>query len=189
MRIILILYGMGAGMFEQGAVGNNLFLADIERLSVTARAMLAENPTDSIGLLQTAMSAEIACVLRYSMIAVSADGLENEWVATECSAQAADERQHMVRLAARIAELGGKPDYFASDLFVRRVVPEAATGCLPRLFAENLAAEQSVIELYRELSAHFAGHDEKTRALLDDILADEETHTSDMEDLLSSQLI
>lgn len=176
-------------MFEQGAVGNNLFLADVERLRGAAQIMLAAEKVDTIGLLQAAMSAEIACVLRYSMIAVSADGLENDWVATECSAQAADERQHMVRLAARIAELGGKPDYFVSDLFVRRVVPEAATGCLPRLFAENLAAEQCVIELYRELSDHFAGHDEKTRMLLDDILADEETHTSDMEDLLATQLI
>lgn len=176
-------------MFEQGAVGNNLFLSDVERLRASAQLMLASGQPSSVNLLQLAMSAEIACVLRYSMIAVSADGLENEWVATECSAQAADERQHMVRLAERIAELGGKPDYFVSDLSVRRALPDSAAGCLPRLFAENLEAEQCVIELYRELSTHFAGRDEKTRALLDDILADEETHTSDMEDLLATQLI
>lgn len=176
-------------MFEQGAVGNNLFLNDVERLRAAAQGVLQTGTADPVRLLQMAMSAEIACVLRYSMIAVSADGLENEWVATECSAQAADEREHMVRLAERIVELGGKPDYFAADLSVRHTPPEAAAGCLPRLFSENLAAEQCVIKLYRELSAHFAGHDEKTRLLLDDILADEETHTSDMEDLLTTQLI
>lgn len=176
-------------MFEQSAVGNNLFLSDVERLRGAAQAMLATRQADPVGLLQMAMSAEIACVLRYSMIAVSADGLENEWVATECAAQAADERQHMLRLAERITELGGKPDYFVADLAVRRAMPESGAGCLPRLFAENLAAEQCVIELYRELSQHFAGHDEKTRALLDYILADEEAHTSDMEDLLATQLI
>lgn len=176
-------------MFEQGAVGNNLFLGDVKRLHLAAQASLATGAADPVQLLQMAMSAEIACVLRYSMIAVSADGLENEWVATECSAQAADERQHMIRLAERIIELGGKPDYFAADLSVRRTLPESSAGCLQRLFSENLAAEQCVIELYRELSAHFAGRDEKTRALLDYILADEEAHTSDMEDLLTTQLI
>lgn len=175
-------------MFEHGAVGENHFLADVQRLRVSAQTMMAEG-AEPVGLLQAAMSAEIACVLRYSLIAVSADGLENEWVATECAAQAADERNHMVRLAERITELGGKPDYFAPGLALRHMAPEASKGCLPRLFTENLAAEQCVIELYRELSTHFAGSDPKTRAILDEILADEETHTSDMEDLLTTQLI
>ncbi len=175
-------------MFEQGAIGDNHFLADVQRLRATAQSLMASS-AEPVGLLQTAMSAEIACVLRYSMIAVSADGLENEWVATECAAQAADERNHMVRLAERITELGGKPDYFAAGLATRHMAPEASKGCLPRLFTENLAAEQCVIELYRELSSHFADHDPKTRAILDDILADEETHTSDMEELLTTQLI
>ncbi|MGE4481741.1 ferritin-like domain-containing protein [Acidocella sp.] len=175
-------------MFEQGAVGENHFLADVQRLHATAQAMMAEKAEPAI-LLQTAMSAEIACVLRYSMIAVSADGLENEWVATECAAQAADERSHMIRLAERILTLGGKPDYFSADLATRRLAPEASQGCLPRLFSENLAAEQAVIELYRELAGHFAGRDPQTHAILEDILTDEETHTKDLEDLLSAQLI
>lgn len=176
-------------MSKQSAVEENFFLGDVERLRLAAKARLATGTANDVDLLQMAMSAEVACVLRYSMIAVSADGLENEWVATECSAQAADERQHMARLATRILELGGKPDYFVADLTVRRELPESSTGCLPRLFSENLAAEQCVIELYRELSGHFAGRDEKTRVLLEDILADEETHTSDMEDLLATQLV
>nr|WP_295746260.1 ferritin-like domain-containing protein [uncultured Acidocella sp.] len=174
-------------MYEQ-ATGDNHFLADVQRLRATAQAMMASG-AEPVGLLQAAMSAEIACVLRYSLIAISADGLENEWVATECAAQAADERDHMTRLAARITELGGKPDYYAAGLATRHMAPEAAKGCLPRLFAENLAAEQCVIELYRELSGHFAGHDPKTQAMLDEIMADEEAHTSDMEDLLTTQLI
>lgn len=174
-------------MFEQGAVGENHFLADVQRLRASAQAMMA-NAGQPVSLLQTAMSAEIACVLRYSMIAVSADGLENEWVATECAAQAADERDHMVRLAERIIELGGKPDYFAAGLTTRHMAPEASKGCLPRLFKENLAAEQCVIELYQDLKTHFTG-DRKTYDLLHDILTDEETHTSDMEDLLTTQLI
>ncbi len=145
-------------MFEQGAVGDNHFLADVQRLRGAAQAMMASAAAPA-SLLQTAMSAEIACVLRYSLIAVSADGLENEWVATECAAQAADERAHMVRLASRITALGGKPDYFAAELATRRMAPEASKGCLPRLFSENLAAEQCVIELYRELAGHFEGRD------------------------------
>ncbi len=174
-------------MFEQGAIGENHFLTDVQRLRATAQSMMA-GAAEPVGLLQAAMSAEIACVLRYSMIAVSADGLENEWVATECAAQAADERNHMVRLAERITELGGKPDYFAAGLATRHIAPEASKGCLPRLFSENLAAEQCVIELYRDLKVYFAD-DRKTYDLLHEILTDEETHTSDMEDLLTTQLI
>ena len=175
-------------MFEQGAIGDSHFLADVLRLRTTAQAMIAQN-VEPVKLLQAAMSAEIACVLRYSMISVSAEGLENDWVATECAAQAADERAHMLRLAQRITELGGKPDYFVADLATRRAAPDSATGSLSRLFSENLAAERAVIELYRELAGHFSGRDETTRVLLEDILADEETHTSDMEDLLATQLI
>jgi bacterioferritin len=175
-------------MFEQSAVGDNHFLADVQRLRATAQSLMA-NSAEPVGLLQAAMSAEIACVLRYSMIAVSADGLENEWVATECAAQAADERNHMVRLAERITKLGGKPDYFAAGLATRHMAPEASQGCLPRLFSENLAAEQCVIELYRELAGHFAERDQETKAILEDILADEETHTKDLEDLLTAHLI
>lgn len=175
-------------MFEQGAIGDSHFLADVQRLRATAQTMMGCEAAPE-ALLQTAMSAEIACVLRYSMIAVSAEGLETEWVATECAAQAADERHHMVRLAQRITELGGTPDYFVADLATRRVAPESATGSLSRLFSENLAAERCVIELYRELAGYFSGRDEKTCILLEDILADEETHTNDLEDLLATQLI
>ncbi len=174
-------------MAEQVAIWESQFLMDVQRLCATARSMLA-GAAEPAGLLQAAMSAEIACVLRYSLIGVSADGLENDWVATECAAQAADERRHMERLAERIVELGGTPDYVADELVTRHAAPEAAKGSLPRLFAENLAAEQCVIELYRELCGHFAGHDPKTQAMLADILADEETHTSDLEDLLAMQL-
>ena len=175
-------------MFEQGAIGNNHFLADVLRLRTATQAMIAKD-VGPLPLLQTAMSAEIACVLRYSMIAVSAEGLENDWVATECAAQAADERGHMMRLAQRIIELGGKPDYFVADLATRRAAPDSATGSLSRLFSENLEAERAVIELYREMAVYFSGRDEKTCILLEDILADEETHTNDMEDLLTTQLI
>jgi len=176
-------------MFEQAAIRENHFLKDIERQRAAAQACLQagwSGPEHSIALLQAALATEIACVLRYSMMSVSREGLESAWAGTEFQAQAADERAHMQRIAARILALGGKPDYAPAGLSSRHLAPDSAEGVLAKRLEENLAAEQCVTELYRELIAHFEDADPETAALLREIAEDEEVHASDMEDLLAT---
>jgi bacterioferritin len=173
-------------MFQLQALPENAFLNDVNALRDGVRAHLAHPvPHSSIPLLQSVLSAEIVCVLRYTMISVSEDGLKNSWIGTEFQAQADDERRHMKLAAERIVELGGEPDFNPPNL-ASRAAAISYGGNFAKLIDENLAAEQSVIAHYRELISHFGETDPESRALLEDIIRDEEDHTSDMTDLLGS---
>ncbi len=178
-------------MFEQQIIAENLFLKDITALRDSVGWMLRE-PADagrrehSIALLQTVLAAEIVCVLRYTMISVSPDGLKNGWIGNEFQAQANDERKHMTMAAERIEQLGGVPDFAPEGLSSRVESLLNFEGSFAKRVAQNLAAEQAVIAHYRALIGHFAGRDPQTAALLEDIIRDEEDHTSDMQDLLTS---
>jgi bacterioferritin len=175
-------------MFDQQISAPNAFLADISLLRENARKVMANpQPADpagaAIALLQTVLTAEIACVMRYTMISVSPEGLRNEWIGAEFQEQANDERRHMALAAARIEQLGGTPDFAPTKL---RTNAPLIPGEFAVRVRENLAAERAVIEHYQELIAFLAPHDAATCAILTDIMRDEEDHTSDMEDLLVS---
>jgi bacterioferritin len=180
-------------VFEQQVRAENFFLKDISVLRDSAREFLREPPLPgntgaqaSIDLLQTVLAAEIVCVLRYTMISVSHDGLKNGWIGAEFQEQANDERKHMEMAAARIEELGGVPNFNPEGLASRIAALNDRGGDFAKRVAENLAAEQSVIAHYRELIRYFATRDEETCAMLEDIIRDEEDHTGDMQDILES---
>jgi bacterioferritin len=173
-------------MFNQQISAPNPFLADIAALRDNARQFMARraDPHEAaIALLQTVLTAEIACVMRYTMISVSPEGLRNEWIGAEFQEQANDERRHMALAAARIEQLGGTPDFTPTQLHTNAPLPPGEFAVRVR---ENLAAERAVIEHYQDLIAFLAPLDAATCAILTDIMRDEEEHTSDMEDLLVS---
>jgi bacterioferritin len=175
-------------MFTQNAVAGNVFLNDISVLRQNAQKLMQAAPpapdgATAIALLQSVLSAEIVCVLRYTMISVSQDGLKNPAIGAEFQEQANDERRHMMMAAARIEQLGGTPD-FSPRVSAEAAIPPDAD--FPRRVRENLAAEQSVIAHYHDLIGFFADKDPHTSAMLGEIMRDEEDHTSDMEDLLAS---
>ena len=180
-------------MFEQAVLTDNMFLRDVDMLRQRAVQLLAEghaeanaNTQRSIALLQAVLTAEIVCVLRYTAISISHDGLKNEWIGAEFQEQANDERRHMALAATRITQLGGTPNYDPQALASRHAVPPEGPGEFAMRIQENLAAEQAVVELYRELIAYFEPRDPETAAILGEIIHDEEDHASDMEDLLVS---
>ena len=55
------------------------------------------------------------------------------------------------------------------------------------MIKEDLVAERIAIETYRDMIRYFAERDSTTRALLERILAKEEEHVADMQDLLSER--
>jgi len=179
-------------MSEQRAAPANAFLEAINKIREDARAVMKwRSPARllrrkvDVALLQTVLDAEIACVLRYTMISVSETGLRHAAIGAEFQEQANDERRHMNVAAARIEELGGRPD-FSAELALRASVKQDAVKDFAVHIRENLEAEQSVIEHYRELIRFFETRDPETCRLLEDIMRDEEDHTSDIEDLLAS---
>jgi len=52
------------------------------------------------------------------------------------------------------------------------------------MIREDLIAERIVIEVYQEMVRYFGNNDPTTRHLMEEILADEEEHASDLADLL-----
>jgi bacterioferritin len=170
-------------MFRQRAAETQ-FLDHIVALRAAAAPHLVR-PGDrpaAIALLQSVLSAEIACVLRYTILSVSEPALRAPSLGAEFQAQANDERAHMRAAAARILELGGTPDFAPP--------PATAIAATEAEFAvqvdENLRGEQAIIAHYRDLLTHFTANDPATTALLAEIIADEEHHSSDMTDLLNT---
>lgn len=170
----------------------NIFLRDVETLRKQARKSLEDGALTpdypdaerAISLLQGALATEIVCVLRYTMNAISVSGITSQSVSAEFAEHAGEERIHMQRIAERIDQLGGTPDFDPATLTKRSATEYGHGGTLTEMVEQNLVAERIAIEHYRDLIAYFTERDPSTRNMLEDILADEEEHATDMHDLL-----
>jgi bacterioferritin len=174
---------------------NKPFLSDIQELRRRAKANIEKaSVTDNycgdvgqaIDLLQTALATEIVCVLRYTMHAIAATGIDSEAVKAEFKQHASEEEEHMALIAERINQLGGVPNFNPKGLASRSASEYGSAVGLKEMIKENLIAERIAIEHYRELIRFFADKDPTTRTMLESILATEEEHASDMHDLLDA---
>ena len=169
------------------------FLTDIKELRNRARQHIERgavtdnyegNAKDAIDLLQIALATEIVCVLRYTMHAVAAVGIDSESVKEEFTEHANDERHHLELIADRINQLGGTPNLNPEGLHTRSATEYGNAETLVDMIKENLVAERIAVEHYRDLVRHFGENDPTTRIMLEGILAQEEDHANDMHDLL-----
>ena len=170
------------------------FLSDVTELRRRAREQIAKgaitedyklDPEEAIDLLQHALATEIVCVLRYTMHAVAATGISSEGPKAEFLQHAKEEREHMERIAERINQLGGTPNFHPEGLASRSASEYGSSDLnLVGMIKENLIAERIAIEHYRELIHFFGAKDPTTRTMLEWILSMEEEHANDMHDLL-----
>ena len=72
-----------------------------------------------VKLLNDALATELVCVLRYKRHHFMATGLSSPTIAQEFMVHATEETAHADRLATRIVQLGGEPD-FSPRTFWRR---------------------------------------------------------------------
>lgn len=134
--------------------------------------------------LNEALATEIMCVLRYRHGQIVAKGIEKPQVAAEFAEHALDEERHMLMLAERINQLGGKPDMNPATV-IKLSATDYSTGTnLMELIEENLVAERIAIMVYRRLIEWFGDSDPTTRRMLEQILEDEEEHADDLSDLM-----
>jgi bacterioferritin len=138
----------------------------------------------TIALLNEAVATEIVCVLRYRYHAVAATGIASDSVKDEFTEHAQEEEQHLLWLAERINQLGGKPEMNPASVAERAASQYVEGENLVDMIRENLVAERIAIETYRDMIRFFADKDPTTRVLLERILAQEEEHANDMHDLL-----
>jgi bacterioferritin len=169
------------------------FLSDVKTLRERARQHLEEGAVTpayvgdvnkTIAILQTVLATEIVCVLRYTMHSIAATGISSEGVKEEFAEHAREEQEHMLRVAERINQLGGTPDFDPEGLASRSASQYSKGGNLVEMIRENLVAERIAVEHYRELIRYFGDDDATTRVMLESILSNEEEHANDMHDLL-----
>jgi len=168
-------------------------LSDIKTLRALARKNIdagavttgyAADRMTVIRLLNEALATELVCVLRYKRHYFMAKGIHSDPVKAEFLAHAGEEMAHADRLAKRIVELGGEPNFSPDGLSTRSHAEYVAGDTLGSMIKEDLIAERIAIESYREMIAYLGGNDPTTQQMLKDILASEEEHADDLASLL-----
>ena len=139
-----------------------------------------------LALLNEALATELVCVLRYKQHYFLARGIQAEPVAQEFAEHAAEEQGHADRIAQRITQLGGEPDFNPSSLASRSASEYVEGGALVQMIEDNLVAERIAIDTYHEAIRFVGDKDSTTRRMLEDILAVEEEHANELADLLAT---
>jgi bacterioferritin len=139
---------------------------------------------DIIQLLNDSLATELVCVLRYKRHHFTADGLASPKIADEFLVHANEEAAHADRLAQRIVQLGGKPDFSPDSLTRRSHAAYDDSTDLKAMIRANLIAERVAIETYSQIIALIGDKDSTTRRLLEDILSDEQEHADELADWL-----
>jgi len=169
------------------------FVTDVEEIRERAARKIQDGAVtpayegdveQTISILNEALATEIVCVLRYMHHYFMATGVHGVAVRDEFKEHADAEREHADKIADRIQQLGGRPDYNPASLIQRSASQYVEGNTLADMIREDLIAERIVIEVYQKMIRHFADHDPTTRVMIEGILSDEEDHASDLSDLL-----
>ena len=139
-----------------------------------------------IALLNGALATELVCVLRYKRHYFTATGVNSSKIADEFLVHANEESGHADRLATRIVQLGGSPDFSPDTLTTRSHSKYDDSADLKAMVKANLIAERIAVESYRQMINLIGELDPTTRRMLEDILADEEEHADELSDWLSA---
>lgn len=141
---------------------------------------------DIIDLLNDALATELVCVLRYKRHHFTANGLASAKIAEEFAVHASEEAAHADRLAVRIVQLGGEPDFSPDSLTRRSHAGYDESSDLKAMIKSNLIAERVAIEAYSQLITLIGDKDSTTRRLLEDILSEEQGHAEELKDWLTA---
>ena len=139
---------------------------------------------DIVKLLNDSLATEIVCVLRYRRHHFTAVGLASAPIAAEFLIHANAELRHADKLAERIVQLGGEPNFNPSGLMERSHAEYDESSDLKAMIRANLVAERVAVETYRQMIHLLSEKDPTTRRLLEEILADEEEHADELKDWL-----
>ena len=169
------------------------FLTDIKTLRERARKHIADGAVtrDYAGdretvckILNEALATEIVCVLRYRRHHFMAKGVLAQPIKAEFLEHANEEQEHADQIAERIVQLGGEPDFSPEGLSARSHAEYVEGESLVDMIKEDLVAERIAIESYGEIVKYLGAKDPTTRRLMEQILAKEEEHADELNDLL-----
>lgn len=147
-------------------------------------ASVADHAEDICRLLNDSLATELVCVLRYKRHHFTAKGLASPAIAEEFLVHATEEAAHGDRLAERIVQLGGEPDFNPVGLLERSHADYDDSADLTAMIRANLVAERIAVESYRQMVQLIGDKDPTTTMVLREILAQEEEHADELADLL-----
>jgi bacterioferritin len=171
------------------------FLSDVKELRRRARQHIKDGAVTAgygadrekvIAILNEALATELVCVLRYKRHFFMATGIHANAVAQEFAEHAAEEQGHADRIAGRITQLGGEPNFDPQGLATRSHSQYVEGASLVDMIKEDLVAERIAIESYGEIVRFLGDRDVTTRRMMEEILANEEEHANDLRDLLAT---
>jgi len=174
---------------EHATLALNEAAIDASRRNLTQGAMTPHYgpwKKDVIQLLNDSLATELVCVLRYKRHHFTAQGLASPKIAEEFLVHANEESGHADRLARRIVQLGGEPDFSPDSLSQRSHAAYDDSPDLKAMIKANLVAERVAIETYSQIITLIGDKDSTTRRLLEDILSDEQEHAEELKDWLAA---
>ena len=179
-----------------GSTNGHGFVVDLKNIRERARKHIDQGAvTESYGadvttvcnVLNEVLATEIVCWLRYKRHAIMAPrvaGIAGEAIVKELAQHATEEQDHADRVATRITQLGGKPNFDPAGITTRAHAQYVAGETLEEMLTEDLVAERIAIETYGEIVRFLGNGDPTSRRMMEEILAVEEEHADDLADWL-----
>ncbi|MGH9510547.1 MAG: ferritin-like domain-containing protein [Terriglobales bacterium] len=171
------------------------FISDLEEIRKRARQHIEKGAvTESyradretvVRVLNDALATELVCVLRYKRHHYMASGIHAQAVAEEFLEHAQEEQEHADKIAQRITQLDGQPDFNPATLLARSHSQYVEGTSLVDMIQEDLVAERIAIESYGEIIRYLGDKDPTSRRVMEEILAKEEEHAEDMKTLIET---
>jgi bacterioferritin len=138
-----------------------------------------------IAMLNDALATELLCVLRYKRHYFTVSGPNVAAVKAEFLEHAQQEQDHADRIAERIVQLNGSPNFNPATLAARSHAEYDDSEDMQAMVRADLIAERVAIESYRQMIEAIGDKDPTTKQMLIEIMAVEEEHADDMHDFLA----
>jgi bacterioferritin len=138
-----------------------------------------------IAMLNDALATELLCILRYKRHYYTVTGPNSAQMRAEFLEHAQQEQEHADRIAERIVQLNGSPNFNPATLSARSHAEYDDSDDAQAMVRADLIAERVAIESYRQMIAAIGDKDPTTKEMLIEIMAVEEEHADDMRDLLA----
>jgi bacterioferritin len=176
-------------MTQAASLLDDVPLLDVQRIRDSARKQLhngAVTPGYGVDkdvvlrLLNDALATELVSVLSYKRKYFVAKGSAPQTFVAALQEHATHDQQHADRLAERIVQLGGTPDFSPHGLAERSHSEYGEGTRLAEMVRDALVAERVAVESYREMIRFVADGDPTTRRLLEDLLAVQEQHARNL---------